>query len=842
MKVSINWAQQVSNVDLKSIPTGTLLQKIGEQLAAVEDITDWGSRYDGVVVAKVISHQKHPNADKLNLCLIDDGGVTKGVERNEQGLVQIVCGASNIEDGMTVAWITPGATVPNTLDKDPFVLEVREIRGIPSPGMLATPHELGLNDDHSGLLVIDKADCQPGTPFKDLYQLDDVVIDCENKMFTHRPDCFGVLGVARELAGITGQVFKSPGWYADKPVFEKTPITLPVKIFNEVPDLVPRMMAVVLTNVTIAPSPMWLQVALTRVGIKSINNVVDITNFVMHLTGQPMHAFDYHKILERSSGDAAILGSRMAHANEPLTVLGGKKLTLTKEDIVLATDKEPADLAGIIGGGETEVDASTTTVLLTCATFDMYAVRRSSMRHGIFTDAAGRNTKGQSPLQNDRILAYAMAHIAKLAGGVQDGEVIDLKSYDQRVFNEETIHKPVTTRAEFINQRLGLQLTAQEITSLLTNVEFTVEQSGENLTIQAPFWRTDIEIPEDLVEEVGRLYGYDKLPRELPARSLAATPKNPLLELRLRIRASLSRAGANETLNYSFVHGNLLTKVGHDPAHAFQLSNALSPDLQYYRLSLTPSLLDKVHANIKAGFEAFALFELGKAHIVSQQNDEGLPKEFERLACVVARKTSPTSTSDAAFYEAKRYLTTLLDSLAISTPVKYLPIDDTDDDVASTYYASGRAAKIMVGDTLLGRIGEYHTAARQALKLPLYCAGFEISLEALQQLFASTSSNYRPLSRFPKTEQDISLRLPTDTSYDTVYECLLTALQKAKPDDIVVQLEPLDIYQAKDTDHKNITFRIHAVSYERTLQTETVSGLLDQAAAAAHEALQAVRL
>ena len=844
MKVSINWAQRYSNVDLKSIPTDTLLQKIGEQLGAVEDVVEWGSRYDHIVVAHIVSVTKHPNADKLNLCLIDDGGVTKGVDRTKEGLVQIVCGAPVVEAGMIVAWLTPGATVPASVGKDPFVLDTREIRGIPSPGMLGTPNELGLNDDHSGLLNIDPKDVgkdnvKPGTPFKNLYGLDDVVVECENKMFTHRPDCFGILGVARELAGISGKAFKSPDWYTAKPSFKASPNKHPVKLFNDAPELAPRMMAVVIDGVAIGPSPLWMQAALTRVGIKSINNVVDVTNFMMQLTGQPMHAFDYHKIAERSSGKVAVLGPRMAKNNEPLTVLGGKKLTLTDQDIVLATDKEPADLAGVIGGGETEVDANTTTVLLTCASFDMYAIRRASMRHGVFTDAAMRYTKGQSPLQNDRVITYALEQIIEYTGGHQDGEVIDLKSYGTRVHSGETsMYKPVTVSTDFINVRLGVKLTAAQIAKLLTNVEFAVDVKGDDLTIAAPFWRTDIEIPEDVVEEVGRLYGYDKLPLELPARSLAATTKNPVFETRSRIRAILSRAGANESLGYSFVHGDLLAKVGQDTKQAYSLGNALSPDLQYYRLSLTPSLLDKVHANIKSGYDTFALFEIGKTHMVGKLTNEDVPQEFERVACVVAAKDP---LPGAAYYGAKRYLDTLLDSLGITTGVKYLPLG-SDKDQSSVYYAPGRSAVVSVDGKIVGRIGEYKPSVAAALKLPAYCAGFELDIEPVQAASKKASTHYAPISRFPKIEQDISLQVPSDADYASLYDLITHALEETKPGDTKVHVTPIDIYQGENTVHKNVTFRVRVVSFERTLQSGTVNTLLDDVAARAKKQLGAVRL
>ena len=250
MKVSLNEVKRFVAVD---ISVDELVQKIGAQLGAVETVEHTGTKYDGVIVARVVSCEKHPNADKLSVCWVDDNGVTENVDRNTEGYVQVVCGAPNVREGLLVAWLPPGSTVPTTYDKEPFVLGARELRGVVSNGMLASPHELGINDDHSGILEIEE-DVAPGAAFKALYGLDDVVIEIENKMFTHRPDCFGVLGVAREIAGIQGQQFVSPDWYMKPPKFDDAG-ELVVEVDNQLPELVPRFMAVTMQNVTIAPSP-----------------------------------------------------------------------------------------------------------------------------------------------------------------------------------------------------------------------------------------------------------------------------------------------------------------------------------------------------------------------------------------------------------------------------------------------------------------------------------------------------------------------------------------------------------------------------------------------------------
>jgi phenylalanyl-tRNA synthetase beta chain len=526
---------------------------------------------------------------------------------------------------------------------------------------LASPKELALSDEHEGILDIDpsewsplKDEIKPGAKFAHVFGFDDAVIDIENKMFTHRPDLFGQLGLAREVAGINHQKFTSPDWYKNASDVQSGS-GLQLEVVNEAPELVPRLMSVAIKNIEVKPSPLWLQCELVRVGQKPINNVVDVTNYIMLLTAQPTHAYDYDKL----KGNKLV--ARMSKPGEKLTLLNHKTYELNENDIVIADGEAPIGLAGVMGGGESEVSETTKNLVLECANFDMYNLRRSSMRHGVFTDALTRFNKGQSPLQNPNVLQLLIQSIGDVAGGEVASEVFDTWQDKER----QWVHPPVPVTADFINERLGLELGAEEMKKLLENVEMTVEVEGDKLTVMSPFWRTDIETREDVVEEVGRLYGYDKLPLDMPQRSIKPVNKDPLLQLKDRVRQALAGAGANEILTYSFVHGNLLVSAGQNPAKAFKVSNALSPDLQYYRLSLTPSLLDKIHPNIKAGYNQLGLFEIGKGHNVDQIDGDGLPTEFEMLECVYAA-ADKAAPAGAAYYQAQRFLRRLADSLEVS--------------------------------------------------------------------------------------------------------------------------------------------------------------------------------
>lgn len=824
MKVSLNWAQAHSNVPLNDVGTEALVEKIGAQLGAVEELEYFGPRYDGIVAAKVVSCQKHPDADKLSVCVIDDAGVVQNVARDDNGHVQVVCGAPNVRAGQTVAWLPPGVTVPASLSKEPLVLEAREIRGQVSNGMLASPSELGISDNHEGILEIDEKDAKPGQLLKELFGLDDVVIDIENKMFTHRPDCFGVLGVARELAGIQGKKFTSPDWYIQtKPLPEFANSQISVNIETE---LVPRFCAVAMAGVKVAHSPTWLQAGLNKVGLKPINNVVDITNYLMYVTGQPLHAYDADKLSVKNT-----LGARLSKKGEKVALLNGKVLELQDDStVVIVSGEDVVGVGGVIGGKDTEVSAETTNIIIECASFDMYSIRRTSMKYGLFTDAATRFTKGQSPLQNTVVISKAVAMIGELADGKQSSSVADKK--------QPLAPSPsLSVQPKFINERLGSNLTQDEMAKLLTNVEFGVVNVVEGtLEITPPFWRTDIEIAEDIVEEVGRLHGYDNLPLTLPPRPTKPATKNPLLELKNGLRNCLSSAGANELLTYGFVHENLLKNTGQSSDLAFQLSNALSPDLQFYRMSLTPSLLERVQPNIKAGQPEFALFELGTVHNkLHKDDDNGLPKEFPTLALVTASATSKTP----AYYQARAYLDFLAHQFGLS--LRYDAIKQAPDYPVVKPFDETRSAIVtdIKSGQVLGIIGEYKQSVLRNLKLPVATAGFEIGLEEL--LRSKTETNYQKLSKFPSVQQDISLKVPAGVTYQQIYD-VLSAELLGKPD-VSATFTPLDSFQRPDdTEHAQYAFRLTIAHHHKTLKSEEVNGTLDAAAKTAQDKLGAERI
>ena len=831
MKVSLNLIKQLINFELP--PVDELVARVNQQLGGVEEVIDLNAKYGGARIVRVVECAKHPDADRLSVTKIDDGGVVADVPRDENGLVQVVCGALNVHADMWAIWLPPKSTVPASFDDDePFVLDARPLRGVLSQGMLAAADELDIGTDHEGIIEIHEHDMpagvelQAGARFAETFGLDDYVLDIENKMFTHRPDCFGQLGVAREIAGIFHQQFTSPDWYKSVQQFTSAE-GLDLTVTNDAPELVSRFMAVAIRDVTVQPSPLWLQCQLVAMGGKPINNIVDATNYMMLLTAQPTHAYDYDKLR------GSTLGARLARDGEKVSLLNGKEYELMTDDIVIADGEGVIGLAGIMGGTDTEVSDGTKNIVLECANFDMYALRRTAMRHGIFTDALTRFNKGQSPAQTDPVLKRLMG----MTGGEQASPVLFKNHQSLRSVLADSMHwcGGLLVPSGFVEERLGVNFTDGEMNTLLGNVEFFVDEGREygedGMMVYSPFWRTDIELPEDIVEEVGRLYGFDKLPRQLPHRSIKPAPKNLRRELKNAVRRSLSRTGANEVLTYSFVHECILKNAEQDVAQAYKLSNALSPDLQYYRLTVLPSLLDKVHANIKAGHDEFALFEMGKGHSkMHGLGEDGLPEASQFTDIVYAAKKPGAG---APFYKIRRLVEQLARDLGAELVFK--PIEQELTLPVAAPFDRSRSALIETTDgTFIGLVGELKQSVIKNFKLPTYVAAASLDTAGLEAVYAKRDSHYRPLSRYPSTTRDISLKVPSAVRYQQLLQTLDEAIRTT---DMNVRIEPLTIYQSEhDAAQKTMTWRLTFTSHERTLTDKDIAPVMQQIEQAAKDA------
>lgn len=818
MIISVNLLKQFTAID---VPIDELATLIGARLVEIEKVIDLGAKYKDVVVARVAESKRMEGSDHLNVVKLDDGAKTLDIERDENGYIQVVCGAANVREGMLVAWLPPNTVVPETYGKpEPFILSARKLRGVVSNGMIASPRELDLYDEHAGILELDK-DIALGESFAKAYEFDDYLLDIENKSLTHRPDCFGIIGFAREVAAIQGRPFKTPDWLAHTtPAFSHNQTTIETpRITIDNPELSARYQAVVLSDADgAATSPLQIQTYLSRVGVRPINAVVDVTNYLMLLTGQPMHAFDYDKVVAISGGKADI-HVRAGRDNERLALLDGRTITLTSDDIVIAAGETAIGLAGAMGGAATEIDKATKTIILESATFNLYNLRATQMRHGIFSEAITRFTKGQPPELTAPVLATAVQLMAEYAGAKQVSDVAE--SYPNPPSSST-----IKLAAETVNGVLGTNHTIEDMLATLQNAEFAVTMTcddkamGEVLCVEAPYWRADIHIPEDVIEEIGRLEGFDSIKPTLPSRDFTAIRPTQFDHLRSEIRRTLVRAGVNEVLTYSFVHGDILKRAAQKPEDSYRIVNAISPELQYYRQTLTPSLLSAVYTNSKQGYDQFALFELNKVHPKRHGlNDEGVPEEVDMLALTVAGKKPQAG---APYYHAQTILTFL--GRALGLELMYAPIETDPNYPVTAPFEYRRSAFVTdkKTDTFLGIVGEYKKSVARAFKLPSYVAGFEVSSPALLEATQKLTSSYTPLSRYPSMEHDICFQVAREVAYRAVADSAASTLTDSS---LEISIIPIDIYQPTDGLTKNITLRLKLTAHDRTLTSDEASAV-----------------
>lgn len=803
MKISLNWIKKY--VDIK-IPDDELVRLIGARLVEVEGVIDETHKYDNIYIVRVEKAEKIPDTH-LTLCQINVGNVeVPKVEKNAEGLVQVVCGAPNVHEGMLAVWIAPGAVVPASAHEDaPFVIGKRKMLGkYESNGMLAGADELDFNDKHEKIAEVDPAKAQPGDALADVFGLNDKILEIENKSLTHRPDCFGVIGFAREVAGILGQKFVEPEFLHSETVFpegflveEKDGLAsrdgeLKIEIADA--ELCPRYTGAVVKVTDATAEEKYLsemQILIAKSGMMPVSRIVDVTNYLMLLTGQPLHAFDYDKFLAVGGGDKAKIIVRGAKDGEKLELLDGKTIECTPSDILITSNDVPVALAGAMGGKNTEIDENTKNILLEAATFSLYHLRKTQMAHGIFTEAITRFTKGVPMSGTFNVLAEAVKEM--------NVKPVELKDKVCVPFSVNT----VVVSVEDINGLLGTEYGKDLITQTLENVGFEIVDKKDILEITAPAWRTDIHIKEDIIEEVGRLLGYDNIVPTLPLHG-TATP-DAMLELKSHLREMMRRFGANELLTYSFVAGKLLEKAGQDPDNSYKIVNSISPELQYVRQSIVPSLLDRAYVNQKLPVDEFAIYEMNQVYQKKWgMNEENVPAGKMQVGLVIAERKG----TGTAYYKAKKYAEEILKELQIS--VKFLPL--RGDEAASKPFEPKRSANIIVEDgEIIGVVGEFKNSVRQSFKLAEYLAGMELDMNAILAKMGTKKEIYLG----PIEKRDLTVK--TTGTYAEMTEKIEKILAK---NNAVAEIEPLGIYQPLGVPTKNISVRLkfHGAADAKVMQ------------------------
>lgn len=787
MKISLNWLKKY--VDIK-IPNDELIRLIGARLVEVEGVIDESHKYDKIYVVKVVTAEKIPDTH-LTLCQIDCGG---------DDLVQVLCGAPNVREGMLAAWIAPGAIVPASVNEDaPFVIGKRRMLGkYDSNGMLAGADELDFGDDHSGIVEIDPEDAKPGDLLADVFDLNDLILEIENKSLTHRPDTFGIIGFAREVAGILGEEFVYGGSRpcparAAARAKQVSPVKtganlrgrethkqIPINIADAA--ICPRYTALVLEKHGEIKKKYltWVDTILSKSGMRPVDPIVDATNYMMLLTGQPLHAFDYDKFVAVGGEEKPRIVVRLAKSGEKLVLLDGKEVYLNDNDIVICSGDVPVALAGAMGGLSTAIDENTRNIILESATFSLYNLRKTQMAHGIFSEAITRFTKGQPPYQT---LAVAEECADMLADGFRVSAVAD--DYPEK---EEKI--VVKINVDEINGLLGANYDENTIVKTLENVGFIVKAKRGSLEVLAPEWRTDIHIKEDIIEEVGRINGYDNIVPVLPLHRTAG--QNKMLQLKSEVRDTMKSFGANELLTYSFVSERLLKKAGLDTDNSYKIVNSISPELQYVRQSIVPSLLEKAYVNQKIPYDKFALFEMNKVYQkVWGMDEENVPVEKMQMGFVVAERKG----TGTAYYRAKFYAEKLLESFGIKA--EFLPLKK--DDAVIKPFESKRAAEILVDGQCIGAVGEFKNSVRHNFKLAEYLAGFELNMDSLLELRKA-----KKVSGSFETPTKLDETITTNKNYAEV----LAEVELKYPG---AKISPVSIYQAEGSKDKNITFHIEYI-------------------------------
>lgn len=802
MKISLNELKKY--VDIK-VSTEELLDLIGTRLVEIEGTEDLSEKYKGIKVVKVAECEKIPETH-LSLCQIFDG------EKN----VQVVCGAPNVHAGMLAVWIMPGSIVPETFGNENFKLDVRKLRGYESNGMLAGADELALGDDHTGIVEVDPKmigkngeKVEPGMDFAEVFGLNDIILDIENKSLTHRPDCFGIIGFAREVAGILGEKFKEPEFLTKETVFpegflkiegwkisSKNPV--PVKIEDE--KLCPRYTCAVL-EFEDAPRSKYLtldDIFLFKADMRPVSPIVDLTNILMLETGQPLHAFDYDKFVAVGGKEKPEISVRLAKEGEKLQLLDEKVVDLNENDILITSNDVPVALAGAMGGKNTEIDASTKKIILESATFSLYNLRKTQMAHGIFSEAITRFTKGQPASNTFNVLAEAVKRL----------NCTPLELTDEWISGPNANVVKITTFD--INSLLGSNYSEELIVKTLENVGFFTESDGENLTITAPAYRTDIHIKEDIIEEVGRLLGYDNLPLDLPTRQFVGAEIDPIFALKTKIRNLLSdKLAANEILTYSFVSEDLQRKSGENPDDSYKIVNSISPELQCFRQSLVPSILDKVRDNQKSGFSDFSLYETNQI----SRKSLGLTEE---KTPVLENHLGFVTFGD--YYSVKNLLFRFVEMLNLDK----ISLEKVEKD---NLFEPLHSAILKVDGEKLAIFGEIRQSVLKKMKLEAPISAFEMKLDVLLKLPENSEKSLK-LSKFPSVSRDLTLKVEKNLEFSKVKKEIISVLEA---ENLIFSVSPVSIYRPENEEKtKNLSFHLSFSNPKKTLDSAEISAIMEK--------------
>ncbi|PCI19614.1 MAG: phenylalanine--tRNA ligase subunit beta [SAR202 cluster bacterium] len=783
MKVPLSWLREYVNVDLPAAELAHRLTMAGVEVGEVVEMGGWKECFVGQVVTK----EPHPQADRLSLCRVSTG--------SEE--MEVVCGAPNVAAGQKICFAKVGAVLYNSHSGKQEALKPAKIRGVVSQGMICSALELGLSEDHQGIVVLPD-DAPTGMPLDDY--LGDTVLDLE--LTPNRLDCLSVLGVAHEVGALTGQPVREPdiSYPEDGPA-----ISSQVSISVADPDLCRRYTASLITGVKIGPSPRWLQERLTKAGYRPISNVVDVTNYVMLEYNQPLHSFDYDRLKDHT------IIVRRAKADETLVTLDGVERKLTPNVLVIADARDPIGIGGVIGGANSEIGPDTVSVLLESATFNEQNNRETAQSMNLRTEATLRFEKGLRPELAPMALRRATQLIQQVAGGQVAQGIIDVYP------GEGAAPQTVGLSTERLKKLLGMDIDLETVERVLQSLGFQCQRNGPGrLEATIPYWRNDINIEEDLVEEVVRIIGYDSVPTTMLSTPIPSQETTPMTSIVGAVKDALVAAGMQEVISYPLVSGADLHRVGllDEAEPPLRIANPMSAAQEYLRPTLRASLLATLAANEGHSEGPFRLFEVGR---VFNPNGDELPEEREMAAGVLAgRRWDPSWLVDDStldFYDAKGPIELVMDDLGITCVFE--PVDDP-------FFHPGRCARILAGKESLGIVGEVHPSILDRFDLKAQpVALLELDLPAVLQSQKGISHQFRSLSRYPASTRDLALVVPTGVPAAQVQEIV----SKHR---LVERVELFDVYSGENiaSDSKSLAFHVFFQSHQRTLTAEEVNRAL----------------
>jgi len=786
MKVSLKWLQEYVDIGLPTADLANRLTMAGTEVKVWQVI---GGNWENIVVGQIAAINPHPSADRLTLPTIDLG--------TEQQTV--VCGAPNLRLGDKVAFARVGAQLIDGHSGQVFRLKSAEIRGVVSNGMVCSEKELGISDSHEGITVL-PAEAPVGTPLADY--MGDVIFDLD--ITPNRPDCLSVIGIAREVAALTGQ-----GLHLPEVGYEESPLPISQQISVDIvdPDLCPRYCASLVTGVKVAASPRWMQQKLLAYGMRPINNIVDITNYVMLEYGQPLHAFDYHQI----RGKKIIV--RRADNGETVVTLDGVKRVLSEDTLVIADEEQAVAIAGVMGGADSEVTQQTTAILLESANFNPASIYHTGNTLNLPSEARLRFERGISPELTLPALKRATQLIIQLASGEVAKGLAD-------VYPGKLERESILLSTGEVKRLLGVEFSLDQITGALASLGFDCKPAGlaSEVWVTAPYWRSDIHQAVDLIEEVARIVGYDKIPATMLSEPLPRQNPEPILDLKREVSHSLIGYGFQEVLTYSLTSLELLNKLLLEP-HPLEpiplrMANPMTADQEYLRPNLRANLLTALSANRRHEDGSIRLFELGKVYL-PRPND--LPDEPEVLCAVLCGTRFETSWQGGEelldFFEAKGIVEGLLSQLGVEAS-----FEEGEDE---SLHLSNQAA-IAIGDNKLGVIGELHPKVLDAFELSENVYLFEINLAALLP-FTISHRVFQPIPRFPAIVRDIALVVDTGVAHRQVQGIIGSF-------PLVSQAAIFDVYTGGQLPlgKKSLAYRIIFQSPSHTLTDEEVNKVQQQ--------------